>query len=70
MIKPANEKMVALEKVAKKSLVDIAPKAVLPTVLVPPAPRTYASLTAPPMAMKTVRKRIENAGSMQLEEPL
>lgn len=64
MKSPIEERMLALEEAVKKSLAEPARNAA-PIISGPPAPRTYASVAAPPMAKTAVRIRVEGAKDMQ-----
>ena len=67
---PIEERMLALEEAVKKSLVDPARKAGPSMVSGAAAQKTYASVTAPPMAKTAVRIRVEGSKDMQPTELL
>ena len=62
---PMEERMLALEKVIKKSIEEPARKAVPQTVLRSGGRPTYASLAAPPAIEAAVRIRVEGSDKIQ-----
>ncbi|KAI1007232.1 hypothetical protein K3495_g991 [Podosphaera aphanis] len=69
-VTPIEERMLALEKIVRKSLEEPARKAAPVTVPGPGGQPTYASIVAPPATKAAVRIRVEGSDKMQPAELL